>query len=51
MPEEIYAHKYDNLERLRANIEEFIEEYYNRRRLHSALGYWSPEEVIHNLLL
>jgi transposase InsO family protein len=42
--EEIYAHKYNNLEQLRANIEEFIEEYYNRQRLHSALGYRSPEE-------
>jgi hypothetical protein len=28
----------------RANIEEFIEQYYNRQRLHSALGYRSPEE-------
>ena len=42
--EEIYANKYDNLERLQANIEEFIEQYYNRQRLHSALGYRSPEE-------
>jgi putative transposase len=42
--EEIYAHKYDDLENLRANIEEFIEQYYNRQRLHSALGYRSPEE-------
>ena len=43
--EEIYAHdKYDDLEHLRANIEEFIEEYYNRQRLHSALGYRPPEE-------
>lgn len=42
--EEIYAHKYENLEHLRANIEEFIDEYYNRLRLHSALGYCSPEE-------
>lgn len=40
--EEIYANKYDNLERLQANIEEFIEQYYNRQRLHSALGYRSP---------
>jgi transposase InsO family protein len=40
--EEIYANKYDNLEQLRANIEEFIEEYYNRQRLHSALGYRPP---------
>jgi len=42
--EEIYANKYDDLEHLRANIEEFIEEYYNRQRLHSALGYRPPEE-------
>jgi putative transposase len=42
--EEIYANRYDNLEHLRTNIEEFIEEYYNRQRLHSALGYRSPEE-------
>ena len=42
--EEIYANKYEDLEHLRANIAEFIEEYYNRQRLHSALGYRSPEE-------
>jgi putative transposase len=42
--EEIYAHKYENLEHLRTNIENFIDEYYNRQRLHSALGYCSPEE-------
>jgi putative transposase len=42
--EEIYANKYETLEHLRANIEEFIEQYYNRQRLHSALGYRSPEE-------
>jgi transposase InsO family protein len=42
--EEIYVNKYEDLENLRANIEEFIEQYYNRLRLHSALGYRSPEE-------
>jgi hypothetical protein len=41
---EIYANRYNNLELLRTNIEEFIEEYYNRQRLHSALGYRSPGE-------
>jgi len=42
--EEIYANRYDDLEHLRTNIEEFMEQYYNRQRLHSALGYRSPEE-------
>lgn len=42
--EEIYAQPYQNLEHLRSNIELFIEQYYNRQRLHSALGYRSPED-------
>ena len=39
-----YANQYDDLKHLHANIAEFIEQYYNRQRLHSALGYCSPEE-------
>ena len=42
--EEIYTNRYNNMEQLRTNIEEFIEEYSNRQRQHSALGYRSPEE-------
>ena len=42
--EEIYAHAYQDLEPLRENIQAFIEAYYNRQRLHSALGYRSPEQ-------
>lgn len=42
--EEIYASDYRDLEDLRARLEDFIERYYNRKRLHSALGYRSPEE-------
>ena len=42
--EEIYANDYVDLEHLRSNIETFIEAYYNRCRLHSALGYQPPEE-------
>src|SRR2546426_11117421 len=42
--EEIYANDYRDLEHLIGNIEAFIEQYYNRCRLHSALGYRSPEE-------
>ena len=42
--EEIYASAYRDLEHLRENLGEFIERYYNRKRLHSALGYRTPEE-------
>ena len=42
--EEIYASAYRNMEHLRANLEDFIERYYNKKRLHSALGYLSPEK-------
>ena len=38
------GYDYVDLDDLRTNIEAFIERYYNRRRLHSALGYRPPEE-------
>jgi transposase InsO family protein len=42
--EEIYANTYRDLEHLRTNMAAFIDQYYNRTRLHSALGYRPPEE-------
>lgn len=42
--EEIYCHQYRNFQELSEHLEEFIETYYNRQRLHSALGYRTPEE-------
>ncbi len=42
--EEIYAGEYRDLDHLRKNIAVFIDSYYNRVRLHSALGYRPPEE-------
>jgi transposase InsO family protein len=42
--EEIYANDYRDLDHLVQSVEAFIENYYNRLRLHSALGYRSPEE-------
>ena len=42
--EEIHANDYRDLEHLREGIADFIERYYNRCRLHSALGYKPPEE-------
>jgi transposase InsO family protein len=42
--EEIYANEYRDMEHLREKMVEFIDNYYNRVRLHSALGYQPPEE-------
>src|SRR5690349_5341685 len=42
--EEIHANDYQDLGHLYANVEAFIQQYYNRRRLHSALGYRAPED-------
>jgi hypothetical protein len=41
--EEIHANEYRDLEHLRTDLAIFIERYYNNQRLHSALGYQSPE--------
>jgi putative transposase len=43
--EEIHANVYRDLDDLRTHIEQFIEQYYNRCRLHSALGYRTPQEL------
>ena len=42
--EEIYANEYRDLHHLRENIATFIDTYYNRVRLHSALDYRPPVE-------
>jgi putative transposase len=42
--EEIYCNRYGDMEELRTHIEEFIEQYYNQQRLHSALNYMSPAQ-------
>ena len=41
--EEIHLHQYRDQEEARTSIQRFIEEVYNRKRLHSALGYRPPE--------
>jgi transposase InsO family protein len=48
--EEIYANEYRDLDHLRKNITVFIDHYYNRCRLHSALGYQSPAEFEQTLI-
>lgn len=42
--EEVYLNEYGTFEEAYGNIWHFIDKVYNRKRLHSALGYRSPEQ-------
>jgi putative transposase len=42
--EEIYLNDYDNFTEVLASVEHFIEQVYNHKRLHSAIGYLPPTE-------
>lgn len=42
--EEVYAFEYETMQDVLERLPTFLEETYNRRRLHSSLGYVPPEE-------
>lgn len=42
--EEVYLNDYRSFQEAAANLEHFIEAVYNRKRLHSSLGYLPPDE-------
>jgi putative transposase len=42
--EEVYLWDYQSLEDVKRRIPYFLQEVYNQKRLHSALGYVTPEE-------
>ncbi len=42
--EEVYLREYETMAEARASISHFLEAVYNRKRLHSALGYIPPAE-------
>ena len=42
--EEVYLYEYHTINDVRARLPHFIEEVYNRKRLHSAIGYVPPSE-------
>ena len=47
--EEVYRNEYRDLEEARRLIGRFLEQIYNRERLHSALGYRPPLEFEQSL--
>ena len=42
--EEVYLNEYETFQDAWDNIEQFIEDVYNTKRMHSALGYLTPQE-------
>lgn len=48
--EEVYINEYETLEQARAEIKHFIEVIYNKKRLHSSIGYVPPDEYEDKIL-
>ena len=48
--EEVYLWEYETYRDVIERVPYFIEDVYNRRRLHSSMGYMPPEEFEHKLI-
>jgi len=44
--EMFHHHRFDTRARARFAVADYIEVFYNRRRLHSSLGYRTPHEAL-----
>ena len=42
----IYFRKFATMRQVESSIFEYVELFYNRKRMHSALGYLSPREYL-----
>ena len=42
--EEVWMNEYETLEDIHRNIKQFLEGVYNKKRLHSSIGYLSPNK-------
>jgi transposase InsO family protein len=49
--EEVYLSEYESFNDAFENIEKFIEEVYNKKRLHSSIGYVPPDEFEKQMVL
>jgi transposase InsO family protein len=47
--EEVYLFEYETMAEARARLQHSLEEVYNQKRLHSALGYLPPSEFEHQI--
>ena len=47
--EEVHRNEYRDLREAHSSIHQFLDKIYNRKRLHSALGYMPPAEFERNL--
>ena len=43
--ERIYQTRYENQQQARLDIVDWIEGFYNRQRLHSSIGYYTPVDA------